>query len=175
MLAIRWMLALVAVVGLSTVGCGGSGSATNGHEEAGDEHGEGHSHAEPKDLHEAVHVLEEMRDELAAGFKAADVKAVDAVIHEMGPVVKKAKELVDSSASEIDRYAKTDAHKALDQIMEVLHELHPSHDADAKVDPAQYDGKADSLNDALTNLDNIAHGKTTAPAEGDTTEEKPAE
>ncbi|WP_442485743.1 hypothetical protein [Aeoliella sp. SH292] len=166
MLAVRWMLACVAVAGLSTFGCNGSSSTPAGHEEEGHDHAEGeHSHADPKDLHEAVHVLTEMRDELAAGFKAADVKVVDGVIHEMGPMVKKTKELVDSSASDIDRYAKGDAHKALDQIMEVLHDLHPSHAADAKVDPAKYDGQADSLNDALKNLDDIAHGKKVeAPA-----------
>ncbi|WP_425398668.1 hypothetical protein [Aeoliella sp.] len=155
MVGFRWSLALVAVAGLSIAGCGGSGSGDSGSDtgggdaHAGHDH-EGHAHADPKNLHEAAEVLAEMRDELAEAFEKADVKAVDEVIHEMGPMVKKAKEMV--ASSNLDRYAQNDVDAALDQIKEVLAELHPSHGADAKVDPADYDAQKDSLNDALENL-----------------------
>lgn len=155
MVGFRWTLALVAVAGLSIAGCGGSGSGdahteTGGGDEHADHDHEGHAHADPKDLHEASEVLAEMRDELAEAYTAANVKGVDEVIHEMGPVLKKAKEML--ALSELDQYAKKDVERALTQITDVLTELHPSHGADAKVDPADYDAQKDSLNDAISNL-----------------------
>lgn len=168
MLGYRTTWMLLAAVGLVLTGCGGSttagtedqggGQAAVEHDHDHDHaHGEGHDHADPDSLAEAVHLLEEMRDELAEGYQSADVKMVDEVIHEMGPVIKKARELL--ASSEMDRYAQTDAEKALDQLVDVLSELHPSHGADAKVDPADYDAQKDSLNDALANLEKAAGGE----------------
>lgn len=166
MLRYRSIWMLLAATGLALQGCGGS-SSTEGnqsgsaqadadHDHDDHDHGDGHDHREPKSVAEAVDVLEGMRDELAEGFKAADVKVVDEVIHEMGPMIKKARALVASAG--MDRYVQADAEKALDQMVDVLSELHPSHDKDAKVDPADYDAQKDSLNDALGNLEKAAGG-----------------
>lgn len=162
----RALLALVASFGLLTTGCGGSNdsgkggsdSTTSG-EDVNAANADEHDHIDPKTVVEAIHVLEEMRDELATGFKNADVKEVDHAIHEMGPVVKKLKELI--ASSEMDQYDQKDAEVAAEQIMNVLGALHPSHGADAKVDPADYDAQADSLNDALENLEKLAEGDKT--------------
>lgn len=148
--------ALMAVAGLTAAGCGGSqqstvdDAATSGHD---DDHG-GHAHADPKTLSEAVAVLTEIRDELAAAYQAANVQAADEAIHEMEPVIRKTKELIAEAG--LDRYDQDAAETAVDQLMEVLDALHQPHSADAKLDPATYEGQAERLNEALTSLQTLA-------------------
>ncbi len=111
-------------------------------------------HTDPKTLPEAVEVLTEIQAEIATAYKAADVKAVDQAWHEAYPIAKKVKELAADSG--LDRYDQDDAGAASDQLVEILDELHPPHGADAKVDPATYEGKQDALNDAIANLKAVA-------------------
>jgi hypothetical protein len=148
---------VVTCLGLIAAGCSGptgsSGDRTAGGGAEAD-HDHDHEHADPKSLAEAVEVLTETRDELAEAYKAANAKTVDEVWHEMYPVAKKAKEL--AAGSGLDRYDQDDADAAIAQIVEILEELHPPHGADAKVDPAAYEGQADSLDDAIANLKAVA-------------------
>ncbi len=152
MVGFRIQLSMVALLGLAVGGCGGGTTtetpATNGTGDAHADHENGHT--EPKTLAEAVETLSEANTELAEAYKAADVKAVDNVWHEVYPVAKKTKELISNAG--LDRYDEEDAQAAQAQLIEVLEKLHPPHGADAKVDPAAYDAEADSLKDAINNL-----------------------
>ncbi|MCO6048054.1 hypothetical protein NG895_29480 [Aeoliella sp. ICT_H6.2] len=157
MVGFRWMLAVVAVAGLSVTGCGNKSDSSDSHteaggaeEHAGHDHAE-HEHADPKNLPEAVGLLAEMRDELAAAYKEGNTKEADGVIHEMGDMAKTAEKMLTSS--DLDRYAQKEAQTSIDQIIEVLSTLHEeSHGAEAKIDPATYDGQQDAMNDAISNL-----------------------
>lgn len=157
MLGYRSLLVLAVSMGLLASGCGGSSDSNDGSSTPaanGERPSDAHKHVDPETFAQAVDVLKEMRDELAAGFKEANVEEVDHVIHEMGPLLMKAGELV--ASSDMDQYDQKDAEAALEQIMAAVGELHPSHGADAKVDPADYDEQADSLNSALETLEKLA-------------------
>lgn len=160
MVGTRLVFGWLAIAGLAVTGCGGGESATKPAEteaaqtEAGHE-GHDHSHAVPETLDEAVAELAEHRDQLAAGYESNDVKAVDESIHTMGPIARALEGLVSNSG--LDRYDASTATDAGKQVLEVLNNLHHGmHGADAKLDPEAYDKEADSLNDAIKNLQAMA-------------------
>jgi len=156
----RLVFGLMAVAGFALTGCGGGDTATKPAEteaanaEAGHE-GHDHGHGAPDTLDEAVAELAEHRDQLAAGYESNDVKAVDEAIHVMGPIARAVEGL--ASTAGLDRYDAGTATDAAKQVLEVLNTLHNGmHGADAKLDPAAYDKEADSLNDAIKNLQAMA-------------------
>ncbi|QDU56280.1 hypothetical protein [Aeoliella mucimassa] len=157
----RTLLAILIASGLMLTGCLGTESTTTI-----EEHDHDHKHVEVHSLGEAVTVLQEMRDELAEAYKNSDIKTVDGLFHdEVSPISKQLNELVTESGLQGDDLEAAKA--AVEQLLSVFDVLHPSHAADATIDPATYDAQADSFNDALVNLEMLA---AKAPA----TEETPA-
>ncbi len=148
---LRMALSLVVVGCFLVVGCGKKEEPNPQPEERTSENRNG-----PSTLAEAVTALKKQRDELASGYAAGDVKKADTALHGL---LRSAKSIADlGTQAKLDRYDLSDATTAADQITEILSTLHDSmggHGADAKVDAADYDKEADSLNDAINNIETI--------------------
>ena len=134
-------------IGVGLLGCG------KGQVEkvpAGDTHNHA-AHAEPESLTEAVTLIKQSRDELAAAYADANRGEADAAFHEIISHVKAAKNLIDTSG--MDRYEADDAVKACDSLLEALDPVHPPHDSAATIDPADYEGAKEAIDTAITNLE----------------------
>lgn len=158
MVGLRFKVGFLALAAVAMVGCGGGDQAATpaGAETAAtEENAGGNKHAAPESLAAAAKMLAEQRDQLAAGYEADDVKAVDGTVHDMFHAASSIESLVTESS--LDRYDANTATDAGKQILEVLNALHDGmHGSDAKLDAEVYGKEVDSLNDAINNLQAMA-------------------
>ena len=161
----RLVLALVASTGLLLAGCNGTDSTTTTTtEDAHDHDHAGHAHAEVHSLPEAVTALQEMQGELAEAYAEntpENLKEAEGLFHaEITPVTGQLKTLIAESGLEGDDL--DTANNAYEQLMTALTELHPSHGADAEIDPALYEANKASLTEALDSLAKVAESAKAA-------------